>query len=628
MTNTPQRPKTRPPTPQTCSPTSGRNRGWRTRGRRLVGVSAGIVALVAVCGCSSPLYDQPERDLRRAVREASARELAEAKKRPEFLRTERVSRLAALQLQPEVMDELDRMAGPQSYATAALDVGPTLFGTEQPVAEITLEHVVKTAVQNNLNVEFARLTPAIGQNQLAAAEAAFDWVLFNNTSWNNTDQPRTNSSINGAQVGVSSNNQNSFDTAFGVRKPLISGGQVTVQHQFVYTDNTTPNLFLSPDPARESNIVVQLDQPLLRNFGSDFTLAQVRLARNTERDSIQELKTTLEQTVADAEEAYWNLVRARDDLFILRRLQDRGEEVLGVLRNRSDARPRNISNTASAVEARRGDVIRAQRVLRTASDLLKTIMHDPQHPIGGETLLLPVDRAIDQPIEFSLLDSLNTALANRPEVQRALISIDNTSIRERAADNQRQPELNLRALTRFNGLAGSTADSYDSLTSGRFIDYQLALQFEMPIGNRAAESAYRGRRLERSQAVIAYQNTLERVFGEVKTELRNIVTNYQLIEQTRNARIAAAEDLRQLLIDESTTTGLTPEFLDLKLRLQQALASAEQQEAAALTDYNVALGRLHQRTGTALERNRILFEVPHIRPESRESDLFPDYQGK
>lgn len=520
------------------------------------------------------------------------------------------------------------MAGPQSYANDRLDLGVTLYGSEQPIAMITLEHVVKTAVANNLNASFARLAPAIGQAQVAAAEAAFDWVLFNNATWSLTDQPRTNSSINGSTVGVSVNNQNSFDNAIGVRKPLISGGQITLQHQFVYTDDSTPNLFLNPDPSRSTNIVLQLDQPLLRNFGSDFTLAQVRLSRNEERDSIQELKGTLDRTVTDAEELYWNLARARDDLLVLQRLLARGEEVVEKLRTRPDVRPSNLANATSAVLSRRADVRRAQRVLRSASDALKVAMNDRDYPIGGEVLLLPVDTAIDQPVEFSLLDTLNTAMANRPEIQRAIISIDNTSIRRLAADNQRLPQLNLRALTRFNALAGSTADAYDDLTSGRFIDYQVQVLFEMPIGNRAAEASYRQRMLESMQAVIAYQNTLQNVFSEVKTQLRNIATDYALIEDTRVARLAAAEELRQLLNDEETTAGLTPEFLDLKLRQQQSLAAAEQQENQALVDYNIALARLHLATGTALERNRILFEVPHIRPEARESDIFPDYTGE
>jgi outer membrane protein TolC len=605
-------------------------------------------------GCSSPLYDQPDRDIRRAIREASARELAQARSHPQNRVTRREDSLASLHLDPEVVRELNSKSGPDSYINErrALellagpppidpatgeppppppvptpDLGPSLLGPRQQVMLVSLEHAVKTAVNNNLNAAFARLAPAIAQNQVAAAEAAFDFVLFNNTTWSNTDQPRVNSSINGSTVGVSSSDQNTFDTAFGVRRPLISGGTVTVQHQFVYTDDTTPNLFLSPDPSRTTNIVLQLDQPLLRNFGSDFTLSQVRLARNQERDSIQELKGTLDKTATDAEQQYWQLVAARDNLLIRQRLLTIGEQVFEKLRSRPDMRPSNLANANSAVQTRKSDVMRAQRALRSASDALKLTIHDKDNPIGRDVLLLPVDTAVDQPIEFSLMDSLNTAMANRPEIQRAIVSVDNTTIRRAAADNQRLPQLNLRALMRFNGLAGSTGDSYDQLTSGRFVDYQVQGQFEMPIGNRAAEANYRVRRIEEMQAVTAYQNTLEQVFKDVIDNLRDIDTDYMLIEQTRVARIAAAEELRQLESDEEHTAGLTPEFLDLKLRQQQSRAEAEQSEVQALIDFNISLAKLHQATGTALERNRILFDVPHIRPESRESDLFPDYSS-
>jgi outer membrane protein TolC len=597
-------------------------------GARPRGVIVAVIAtVIGSAGAAPPLDTQPDRDLRRSIRETADRELAEAQKNPEIRRTSREARLASLGLKPEVLEELNKMAGPDSYAEDRLLLGLTLFDTEQTAALVTLEHAVKSSVNHNLNVQFARLAPAISQNQLAAAEAAFDWVFFDNLTWNDTDQPRTNQSINGSQVGVTSNQLNAVDNAIGVRKPLISGGQVTVQHQFIYTDNETPNLFVNPDPARETNVVLQLDQPLLRNFGSDVALAQVRLARNTERDEIQSLKATLLQTVNDTENAYWNLVRARNDLFILQRLLKRGEDVLDVLKKRFDANPANIASSASAVESRRADVIRGQRVLRDASDRLKTLINDPRWPAGGEIMLLPVDHPLDQPVEYSLIDAINTAFANRPEIQRAILSMDNTAIRQRAADNARLPQLNLRALTRLSGLGGSTHGAYDVMVEGHFVDYQIGLQFEMPIGNRGPEANFRVARLQRSQANIAYQNTLQQVSAEVKSSLRDVVTNYTLIEQQRVARIAATEDVRQLAIQESTTTGLTPDFLDLKLRRQQALAQAEQQENQALNEYAAALARFHAACGTALERNRILFEVPNIRPESRESDLFPDYSG-
>lgn len=583
--------------------------------------------LATISGCASPLEGKADRDLRRMVRESAQRELRDAELSPEPQKLSRESRVDSLQIAPEVMKQLDAMGGPGAYVGTPLPLGSNLFGERQKVVRVTLERVIGSTVKNNLNVQFARLAPAISQNQLVAAEAAFDWVLFANTQYARTNQPRVASAIGGGGFGTDENRSDNANVEAGLRKPLISGGQLTVQSQLGWTENRTNNLVARPDPSVDTNVVVQLDQPLLRNFGSDVALSQVRLARNAELDNIQQLKGTLLTNINDAEQAYWNLVRAQSDLLIIERLLARGEEVLKILRDRRgfDAKPANLSNAAAAVESRRADLIRAQRTLRDASDRLKTLMNDPALPVGSETMVLPADPPVDQAVEFSLVDVLNTALVQRPEVQRAVISIDNTSIRQQVADNGRLPRLDLRALSRLNGLGGDTGRSYRALGDADFVDYQISLAFEQPLGNRAAEATFRQRRLERMQAVLAYQNTVQGIVQELKNALRAVTTNYVLIEQTRAARVAATEDLRTLLVEEQTIQGLTPEFLNLKLSRQQALAAAEQQEISALADYNSALAQLYTSMGTSLERNRVQFMAPPVRVEPRSTDLFPDY---
>lgn len=583
-----------------------------------------VALLAAASGCASPLYDRKDTDLRRAVRESAERELAEASKYPEQRTLSRTSRVDDYVLPPETLKELETMSGPTSYVGLP-DLGPAIYGTPQETATVSLRDAVASTVSYNLNLEFARLTPAIAQAQVVAADAAFDWVLFSSGQWGLTDQPRTSPAVGGATVGVGSDQRQVVDATLGVRRTLISGGQFTVQNQFTYTDVETDNLFNVPDPAHETNIVIQLDQPLLRNFGSDVTLAQVRLAKNTERDEIQNLRGQLQQTVTQTELAYWNLVRAVQDVHITLRLLERGRDVLEKITNRKlDVKQSDIADTQQQVRTREADVFVAQKSLRDASDQLKALMNDPRYPIGSETLLIPVDTAIDQAISFGVADSLNTAFANRPEVQRALISIDNTSIRQNVADNARLPLLNLRALSRISSLEGDAGAAYDNLPDADYIDYQLRLDFEQPIGNRAAESNYTIRRLERQQATIALRNTMQGVVGEVRAALRDVDLNYTLIAQRRAARIAAAETVRTLLVEEQFVQGLTPEFLDLKLRRQQALAAAEQLEISALVDYNTALARLHLAMGTILERNKIVFDVPGYTPDKRINFIFPD----
>jgi outer membrane protein TolC len=291
---------------------------------------------------------------------------------------------------------------------------------------------------------------------------------------------------------------------------------------------------------------------------------------------------------------------------ILHRLYDRGvatrDQVINRYETVRDVAEAQVADARATVERRRSDVIRAQQVFRAASDQLKSLINSAETPVGGEELLVPVDDAVDAPIAFSLADILTTAVRSRPEMHQAILSIDNTSIRQQVADNARLPRLDLRLQTRFAGLQNDVGEAYNDMLDGAFIDYLVGIQFELPLGNRQAEAQYRQRRLERQQATIAYRNTVQQIVLQAKQALRLVVTNYRLIEQTRIARLAESENLRAFAV-ETRVRGRTIEQLDL-------LAQAEQAEVGALTDYNTAVAQLYSAMGTILEHNQIEFKVP------------------
>ncbi|MFT3684923.1 MAG: TolC family protein [Phycisphaerales bacterium] len=192
-----------------------------------------------------------------------------------------------------------------------------------------------------------------------------------------------------------------------------------------------------------------------------------------------------------------------------------------------------------------------------------------------------------------------------------MLAISDSAIRQQLADNARLPALDLRLQMRASEIGTSASGTYDRLLSdSNFVDYLVGLNFEQPIGNKAAEANYRGRFLETAQARTTYRDVVQRVLLDVKSGLRSVATTYQLIEQTRASRIAAAENLRTIEVEERTIQALTPEFLNLKLDRQQRLAAAEAAELASITEYNASIGRLYAAMGTALERNNIAFNVP------------------
>jgi len=583
-----------------------------------VGLAAVAGTVVGLSGCSSPLAREGEETLRRSVLDSVRREVAQAELDPSMRMTEREERVSKLDIRSDIMPQLERMSGPGSYDPSALAMSEDLTGRPQQVVRMSLEHAVRSAVENNLTVQFARLAPVITEAQTVAAEAAFDWVLFSSAQWQSVDEPDQTTSTSFSTFGASSRVREDVTGTVGLRKRLPSGASLSAQQELLYSDNRTPNVSVVPDPATRAVVTLQLDQPLLRNFGSDVSLAQVRLNRNAERDAIASLKRDLISTVTDVETAYWQLALAHRNLLIQRRLLERGEETKSKFEKRGDfdVSPALIADARARVESRRSDVLRAENALRQASDRLKALLNDPGLTVGSEVLLVPVEDVPDAPLEFSLYDSVITAIRNRPEVQQAILSIDNTSIRQEVADNARLPQLDMRLQAKFSsqdeGADKALGDEFD----GQFISYLAGLFFEAPIGNRAAEASYRVRRAERQQAVIAYRNTIQQIVLQVKSELRNVVTAYRLIEQTRTARVAAAENLRTLLVLMETTEGYTPPNLDLLLRREEALALAEREEVGALTNYASSLAALYSAMGTALERNRVAFVVPDADDDS------------
>lgn len=507
----------------------------------------------------------------------------------------------------ERRNELDNMSGPTAYVSAEADYGPDLFDTTNtPTISMNLHRVIHGTVQNNLTLQIARLVPAVDDALITQAQAVFDATFFATIDWQKLDsaQPPVAGTTNAA---LSPNQSETTTSSLGIRKTLTTGGSVALQQEIVR--NYRSSTLYNTNRWYTSGMLLNIEQPLLRNFGTDVNTAQIELNVSSRKQSLEDLRSQLLSAVHNAESAYWALVLARQNLLIQERLLERTIKDRDQIEKRSvlDASPAIITEANSFVEERRADVIRAQNTVRAASDALKQLLNDPNLPVSDETLIVPLDVPVDAPMQVSLLDAISTAMQHRPELRKALLEIDDAAVRQRVADNQRLPVLNLSASLRFNGVGNSTPDTLDSAGEAKLIDYLISGQFEAPIGNRAAEALYAQRKIERRASVINYQNQAQSVVLQIKNAQRDLITAYRVIGAEQASRRAAAENLRALEAQEEAGAALTPEFLDLKLRRQEALANAEAREIQAVVDYNIAISAYYQAMGTLLERNGINF---------------------
>lgn len=498
----------------------------------------------------------------------------------------------------------DEMSGVNAYTGQKLDTGDSLLtGGEAPAVSIDLARAIRKAVQYNLDLRVARLSPQISERQIEQAEAAFDSVLFANANFSELDTPQPPGAIPGLS-GDQQSDARSLST--GIRKDLRTGGRITAQTE-VSRSQQDPSFF-GVNRFYSSDLLLQLEQPLLRGFGSDVAGANIELAGIANQADFAALQRSMIELANAVEQTYWQLVAARSSLLVQTRLHERTVAMRDKLEPRFgfDLLLADLNEVNARVDQRFADVLRAQQNVRMLSDQLKRLINDPDLPVVDETLLEPSDTPSDEAIAFSLLDQVTTALQQRPEIETALLAIDDADVRRVVADNAQLPILNLVASANANGLdVNDAGDALGNVLDFDYIDYALGVQFERPWGNRSAEAVFEQRTLERQRALENYRSQAQLVTLEVKDALRSVGTNYQLIDTTRSQRRASALSLEVASVQlekggrneaETFTTRV-----DRVLARQDALAQAELAEVQALSDYMIAVSELHRATGTSLK---------------------------
>lgn len=566
--------------------------------------------------------DQGEAQLREAIDAAIARQGAApspTQAAPE-LRTATQMPSDVFETLRDRVPELDGL-GPQGvHGGVGLDLGPDITGATDPEVQLNLQSAIAAAVRNNLGVQGARIEQAVAETDVVRAEAAFDAVLVANAGYQSNNIPPPPLDLGGLDNAFTQeNNETTFST--GIQKRLISGGNISANLVTNYTRQATTSIY---DPANywTNSVNLNMGQPLLRGFGSDVNEAQIRLARNRDRASLVNLRQSLLNIVTQTEVQYWTLLQTRQQVVASAWLLKVGIEVRDILKKRLnfDATVADHALAVAIVESRRANLIRAWLNSRDASDRLKLLMNDPGLSVGSDAVVVPIEQLVQEAIRYNVRDAVVTAVEQNPSIALALLRIDDAAIGMIVADNGRLPQLDLQAGVTLTGQDttgngnGSFDGAFTDIADANFVSWLAQFAFSQPIGNRAAEAEYRRARLQRSAAVIGYQSAIENAVFAVKSSLRAVTTSYELIEQSRASRLAAAESLRSLTVLEQTLAALTPEFLQTKFQAQDRLAVAYFSHVEAMVNYNTAMARLYNAMGTGLTMNRIDLEVVEETP--------------
>ena len=364
----------------------------------------------------------------------------------------------------------------------------------------------------------------------------------------------------------------------------------------------------------------RLTQPLLRNFGYDVNQAQIVINQLNQKVSRLEFRKAVEQNVATIEKTYWQLVQAYRDVAIQEQLIDETEKTYNVLYNRMqnlDVSPLQTSQAQTQLELRRSQLIQFKSQARDLSDQLKGLMSDPEFPVTSSVQIVPADAPVDEQIQFDLQDQVNTAMENRFELGEQQLKIDEAAVTLVVAKNNLLPELDFIA---SGGPEGADSDvgvtTVDSLNFNH-TDFSVGFKFQLPIGNRAARAIYQRSLYQHMQAIEQYRSYIESISVDVKTGLNAVNTDWDVVRSSRRARFAAEDALDRINKREANGEPLTPEFVQLKLQIQDSLAEAYQNEAEAIANYNVALSQLEFVKGTILRYDNVVLQEDPLETQRR-----------
>lgn len=449
------------------------------------------------------------------------------------------------------------------------------------------------------------------------AVASYDPFLDVNAGNEHQTLPLSNLQLNG--VPTLQTNTGLVNVNFSQAFPTGT----SISFEFDNNRQTTNSTHTNLSPGLSSFYRVTIRQELLAGFGFGPNLRFLHIARNNKKISDIAFKDQTIATVTQIENIYWDLVSAYEQARVNEQSLAFANQTLENTKKQLqlESIPQmDVLKAEAEVSKRDQDLTVARSNLQLQDSLMKNALTKSlDDPALGEMPVVPTDRMQTTDTEASqpVLELINKALSDRPELLETGVDLANRQISRKAARNALLPSLSLIGFYGGTGLAGELNPAFEGSNSSNVPadlggamrnafnssspDYFVGLNLNIPFRNRVAKADQYRSELEYRQASLR----MEQLKKQIRIEVRN--AQYAL-EQSR-ARVGSARKARDLA---ERTFEITKKEQDLgagssyqTMTAQRDLSVAELDLVTAMTTYQKARVELDRATGTTLEHNGI-----------------------
>jgi outer membrane protein TolC len=492
--------------------------------------------------------------------------------------------------------------------------------------ELSLKNFIELAMANNTDIQVAFLSLEIPQNNIVSAFGKWDPIASASFS----AQRNTNIPTDPTQA------KNAGQISKSLSQPLsLSYGQ-TIDTGLSYSvtfngiKSSSSNSLSSYNPGLSSNLQFSVTQPLLQNRGRYVNRIPVMQAESSYKRSQYTLRFSLLTLVSNAENAYWNVISARENLRVQEKSRDASKANLDFVQQQLDLgaiAELDIYNPQGQLAAAEFNVSQAKFRLTSAEDTLRRQISadlDPDIAKLPIELTEPVDLAAGVSMPLDTQQSVQKALAANPQILSAMQQLDLDELGIQSAQNLLLPQLSLNATyttkgqggvffpsstSLFNGgggtiqpIPGGIADALGQMFGFGYPTYLGRLTLTLPIKSRTASMNMASALVTKKSDALTLRTTQQ----NIRLQTLTAVTNLQgYVEQLKLARVQRDIQQKNYEAEQEKYTLGTDTNQNVVIALQN-LVLAESNVVSAQVSVRTGILAVYQSTGELLDNYGIV----------------------
>lgn len=507
---------------------------------------------------------------------------------------------------------------PTYYGSSSSSEDEYKIPTLEALPEITLDlpSAISSSLTKNLDVEVKKLDISIAQDVLRQQIGGFNPELSFEGQYEKIRTPQNTEEFisSGGNAVILSSDPRIFTEENWSYELSLEGKLPTGTEYDLFTkQDILRNTLIESGPQQSALSLfspeystftgMTLTQPLLRNFGTDVNLAEIRVARKNKLISRLELEAAMLETVSETLKAYFDLMYHVRNLKLKELEQDLASELAKEKRELLEkglVSPGDLNKAEATLAEVIEELVLARNEVFAKQTELQILTTN--HPTPNRTsVFIPTTKLIIPHIDLDYNNLVAEAFSSSPAYKIAKRKVEREDIRLVFAENQVWPQLDLKGTYGINGLSPSIGGSYTRSFGGQGSEWSVGAVFSIPLGNDEAIGRKHEAQHRKRQSILELKNLELQTSLAFQQLIAIIESNRERLEamQLFHANAQRSYEEEEIRLEK----GLTTENTLFKFR--RDLHKAKVRELAATVDLNKAYIRLFETAGTLLERYNI-----------------------